>query len=111
MVEVPPSTVRFLGANFGVAGGGYLRHLPMWYTRAGIKRIHREHQPVNVYFHPWEIDPAQPRIGASWKSGLRHYRGLNTMELRLCRLLKENRFGPIVSYVRQWQQQRAVTAG
>jgi polysaccharide deacetylase family protein (PEP-CTERM system associated) len=106
IVEVPPSTVRVFGTNLGVAGGGYLRHLPMWYTRYGMRRIHRERRPVNVYFHPWEVDPAQPRIRASWKSALRHYRGLHKTEPRLRRLLEENRFGRIIDYVHQWQQRK-----
>jgi hypothetical protein len=75
-----------------------------------MEQIHRERHPVNVYFHPWEIDPAQPRISASRKSALRHYRGLEKMELRLRRLLEQNRFWRIIDYVRQWQQQRAASA-
>jgi hypothetical protein len=104
MVEVPPSTVRLFGTNLGVAGGGYLRHLPMWYTRYGMQRLHREGQPANVYFHPWEIDPEQPRISASWKSSLRHYRGLERTEPRLRRLLEGNRFGRMIDHVHQWRQ-------
>jgi polysaccharide deacetylase family protein (PEP-CTERM system associated) len=110
IVEVPPSTVRLFGSNLGVAGGGYLRHLPMWYTQAGMSQIHREKRPVNVYFHPWEIDPAQPRINASRKSALRHYRALDKMEPRLRRLLEQNRFGRMIDYVRQWQQGKAAAA-
>lgn len=110
IVEVPPSTVRIFGTNLGVAGGGYLRHLPMWYTKYGMRRLHREHQPANVYFHPWEIDPEQPRIGAGWKSSLRHYRGLEKTEPRLRRLLAGNRFGRMIDHVREWRQRQAQPA-
>lgn len=105
MTEVPPSTVRIAGTNLGVAGGGYLRHLPFVYTQWGMRRLHEERQPANVYFHPWEIDPEQPRIQAAWKSRLRHYRGLNKMEPRLRKLLAKRRFERIVDYVRRFVAQ------
>lgn len=105
MIEVPPSTVRILGTNLGVAGGGYLRHLPFAYTRWGMRRLRQERQPANVYFHPWEIDPEQPRLQAAWKSRLRHYRGLNKMEPRLRKLLAKRRFERIVDYVRRFAAQ------
>ncbi|MGE5323721.1 MAG: XrtA system polysaccharide deacetylase [Actinomycetota bacterium] len=102
IMEIPPSTVSIFGTNLGVAGGGYLRHLPFSYTRWGMRRLHQEQQPANVYFHPWEIDPEQPRIQAGWKSRLRHYRGLRKTEPRLRKLLTSGRFEPIVDYVRRF---------
>lgn len=103
IVEVPPSTIRVFGTNLGVAGGGYLRHLPMFYTRWGMHKLTKQQQPANVYFHPWEIDPEQPRLHGSWKSRLRHYRGLEKMEPRLRGLLASRRFERIVDYVRRFQ--------
>jgi len=102
IIEIPPSTVRVLGTNLGVAGGGYLRHLPFAYTRWGMRRLRQEQQPANVYFHPWEIDPDQPRIQAAWKSQLRHYRGLKKTEPRLRKLLANRRFERIIDYVRRF---------
>lgn len=103
IVEIPPSTVRVLGTNLGVAGGGYLRHLPMPYTRWGMYKLRKEQQPANVYFHPWEIDPEQPHLQGSLKSRLRHYRGLDKMEPRLRRLLASVRFERMMDYVRRFQ--------
>src|SRR5262249_2281968 len=72
--EFPPSTIRCLSNNWGVAGGGYLRLLPYWLTRWALRRINElERQPAVVYFHPWEIDRDQPRIRAGWRSRFRHY--------------------------------------
>lgn len=93
LFEIPPSTVRIWSWNLPVAGGGYLRILPMWYTRWALRRMQKtEARPLTVYFHPWEIDPAQPRLPGSWKSRLRHYRNLGSMESRLCELLDRYRF-------------------
>ena len=93
LFEFPPSTVRLLGNNVGGVGGGYLRILPYWWTRWAMKRINRkEKQPAMVYFHPWEIDPGQPRIRAPLRSRLRHYTNLAVMESKLNRLLQEFKF-------------------
>jgi polysaccharide deacetylase family protein (PEP-CTERM system associated) len=100
--EIPLPTVRMLGLNFPVAGGGYLRILPMRYTKWALRRIRRrEHQPAVVYFHPWEIDPEQPRLRGRWKSVVRHYFNLKEMEPRLAALLSQRRFVPLGEYLRR----------
>ncbi len=94
--EIPASTVRFLGRNWPVAGGGYFRLLPYWVTRGAIARLNRrEGVPAMVYLHPWELDPAQPRLPAGWRTRLRHYTNLHVTEARLRRLLQEFRFASI----------------
>ena len=96
IVELPLSTARMLGINIPVAGGGYLRLLPYALTHLGIRRInHKEQQPAIIYFHPWEIDPEQPRIQAGWKSRFRHYTNLSRMEAKLRKLLSSFAFAPI----------------
>jgi polysaccharide deacetylase family protein (PEP-CTERM system associated) len=98
LVEAPPSTVRWMGQNFPVAGGGYFRHLPAEWTRWGISRINRaEGCPAVFYLHPWEIDPEQPRIPTRLLTRLRHYRNLHKTEARLRRLLRDFSFGPLLS--------------
>jgi len=93
--EFPLSTVRCFGMNLPLAGGGYLRLLPYAYTSWGIRRLNRKGRPVVVYTHPWEIDPAQPRLPVSWLIRLRHYTNLGGMERRLKKLLREFRFAPL----------------
>ena len=94
--EFPPSTLRIGNHNIGVAGGGYLRFAPYGLTRSAIRRINtKERQPAMVYFHPWEIDPGQPRIPAPVRSRIRHYTNLRGMEKKIARLLKDFRFTTI----------------
>jgi len=96
IVEIPPSTVRLLGHNWPVAGGGYLRLLPYWVTRYAIHRLNRrEAAPAMVYVHPWELDPAQPRLPARWGARFRQYSNLRATERRLRQLLREFQFAPI----------------
>lgn len=95
--ELPGSTVRCLSQNLPIGGGGYFRILPYAWTRFGIRRVNTvEQRPVVFYLHPWEIDPAQPRIDAPAVSRFRHYYNLGATESRLKRLLSEFRFGPAI---------------
>jgi polysaccharide deacetylase family protein (PEP-CTERM system associated) len=101
LVEVPPSTVRLGGVNLPIAGGGYFRLLPFWWTRWGVARVNAvERRPVIFYLHPWEVDPDQPRLQASALSRLRHYRNLHKTEPRLRALCREFRFAPIAELLR-----------
>lgn len=77
-----------------IAGGGYLRLLPVALIKWGIDRVNRvEGKPCVLYLHPWEIDPDQPRIQAGWKSRFRHYNNLARTEDKLRYLLKGVRYG------------------
>ncbi|MFN8060109.1 MAG: XrtA system polysaccharide deacetylase [Vicinamibacterales bacterium] len=111
LVEVPPSTVRLGGTNLPIAGGGYFRLLPYAWTRWGIGRVNRlERRPAIFYLHPWEIDPAQPRLPASALSRFRHYRHLDKTEGRLVRLLRDFRFGRIADVLGRDPALRGATA-
>jgi polysaccharide deacetylase family protein (PEP-CTERM system associated) len=91
VMEIPMTTVRLLGRNWPCSGGGYFRLLPTILYRIGLNRVNRhDHQPGIFYFHPWEIDPSQPRIpNAGWKSRLRHYTNLSRMGPDLDQLLRD----------------------
>jgi polysaccharide deacetylase family protein (PEP-CTERM system associated) len=96
IVEFPMSTAPMFGARIPVSGGGYFRLLPYWLTRAGLAKLNTKLQrPFIFYLHPWEVDPDQPRVQASWKSTLRHYTNLDRCEARLRRLVREFRFGRV----------------
>jgi hypothetical protein len=99
--------------NVPFAGGGYLRQVPMALTRWAIKTVHRrEKQPVIIYFHPWELDPDQPRLPGNWKSRFRHYRGLNQTAGRLTEILSSGSFQPLIELLRaQEKRQSKSTVG
>ena len=89
--EIPMTTVRLMERNLPCSGGGYFRLLPYWLFRRGIARVNQtENNPGIFYLHPWEIDPAQPRIeNASRLSKFRHYNNLSRTKDRLDRLLRD----------------------
>nr|WP_225879094.1 XrtA system polysaccharide deacetylase [Zeimonas arvi] len=94
IVEIPPSSLRMLGRNLPASGGGYFRLLPYSVSRWSLRRINRlDGQPAIFYFHPWEVDPEQPRVAhAGAKSKFRHYLNLHRTEQRLARLLNDFRW-------------------
>jgi len=91
IIEIPVPTVRKDESNTGIGGGGYFRLYPYWLSKRRIDNyLNTEQQPYSFYFHPWEIDPEQPRVaGASIKSKLRHYLNLSRMEGKVERLLED----------------------
>jgi hypothetical protein len=80
-----------LRTNLPAGGGGYFRLLPYPVSHWMIERVNRvERQPAVFYFHPWEIDPGQPRVaGATLRTRFRHYVNLQRTEQRLQRLLRD----------------------
>jgi len=103
--ELPPSTIRIGKTIVPFGGGGYLRLLPMSFTRWAIETTHqRERQPVIVYFHPWELDPEQPRLKGSWKSRFRHYNGLDRTVERLRQILSIGQFQPLIEMVHKLER-------
>jgi polysaccharide deacetylase family protein (PEP-CTERM system associated) len=108
LFEVPGSTTTLGPLNLPVAGGGYFRILPYWWTRWGIDRVNRlEKRGAVFYLHPWEIDPEQPRLAAGRLSSFRHYRNLERTEARLRALLNDFRFGTVDSLVDEARRHRA----
>ncbi|MBB4097188.1 XrtA system polysaccharide deacetylase [Sphingomonas kyeonggiensis] len=90
--ELPVTIARVLGRSF-VTGGGYFRLLPSMITDRAIRRANAEDRPAIFYFHPWEIDPGQPRVpNTSLKSRLRHYSRLEAMAGKLAKLVREHRW-------------------
>jgi polysaccharide deacetylase family protein (PEP-CTERM system associated) len=95
LVEVPLTTVDVLGMRLPAAGGAYIRHFPYALIREAFRDCERSGIPGVFFIHPWELDPDQPRIDASWLTRVRHYRNLDRTSIRIERLLKEFRFEAI----------------
>lgn len=97
ILEIPMSSVTAFGRNWPCSGGGWFRLLPLAYSRWAARRINeRDGMPAMFYFHPWELDPDQPRVGGlPLKSRFRHYVNLTRFESRLERLLDEFRWARV----------------
>ncbi|CAH1385697.1 Polysaccharide deacetylase [Candidatus Nitrotoga sp. M5] len=95
MLELPPTTAVFMGRNLPAAGGGYFRLLPYQASRWLIRRVNQQDEkPCIFYFHPWELDPDQPRQNnISTKTRFRHYINLKRMASRLQSLLRDFNWG------------------
>ena len=95
MLEIPATTLRMGGRNFPSSGGGYFRLLPYAVSRWMLRQVNaRDGQPAIFYFHPWEIDAAQPRVaGIDAKTRFRHYLNIDRMPGRLDKLLGDFAWG------------------
>jgi polysaccharide deacetylase family protein (PEP-CTERM system associated) len=95
ILEIPVTTIKLAGRNFPCGGGGYFRLLPYSLSRWALHHVNKLDSLSGVfYFHPWEIDPEQPRIkGLSYKTRFRHYVNLNRMERKINQLLTDFTWG------------------
>lgn len=95
LIELPVTTVELAGHRMAAGGGGFFRLLPYSFSNWAISRVNRQDgRPAVFYFHPWEIDPGQPRVEqAPLKSRLRHYSNLSAMEGKLLKLLRSRSWG------------------
>lgn len=91
ILEIPITTIRIGNKNLPCGGGGFFRLYPYSVSRWALRKVnHDEGQSGMFYFHPWEIDPDQPRQqGVSLKTRFRHYLNLNRMECRLQALMRD----------------------
>jgi polysaccharide deacetylase family protein (PEP-CTERM system associated) len=99
ILEVPVAVAQISKTRVAPVGGGaYLRLLPYRYTAAGIRRIN-DHDgfPACIYFHPWELDPDQPRLISSTLARLRTYTGLQGMANKLDCMLKDFQFSSLAA--------------
>ena len=96
LIELPVTTARFAGRTLAAGGGGFFRLLPYGFSRWAIQQVNGRGHPGIIYFHPWEIDPDQPRVeNAPLKSKLRHYTNLSVMAAKLKRLLGDFEWGRV----------------
>jgi len=97
LFELPATTVQLFGCNLPAGGGGYFRLLPYRLSRWFMYRVnHTDRQPCIFYFHPWEIDPGQPRQShLCLKTRFRHYINLSRTEARIRALLHDFQWGRI----------------
>ena len=97
LLELPVTTARLGGRTIAAGGGGFFRLLPYKFSSWAIGQVNSHDQrPAIFYFHPWEIDPDQPRVEqAPLRSKVRHYSRLSAMEGKLEKLLGDFQWGRV----------------
>ena len=100
LLEFPLTVAKIGSLTIPMAGGGYFRLYPYWFTRYFLTRVNRRvSQPFIFYLHPWEIDPGQPKVEASILSTFRHYNNIEVCEKRLLRLLGDFNFTTVENVI------------
>lgn len=112
ITEFPLTSANFMGRRLPVAGGGYFRIYPYFFTKLMLARAAQEvNQPFIFYLHPWEVDPGQPRVpGASKLSRFRHYTNLKRCMPRLSQLLDDFSFTTVESVIRDYKAHQPLTS-
>jgi polysaccharide deacetylase family protein (PEP-CTERM system associated) len=95
LMEIPLTVAQLASLRVPCAGGAYLRLLPFTLMQGLLRSVRRQGRLLNVYMHPWEFDPDQPRVAISLQKRLRHYHNLHRTEDRFRRLLSEFHFTSI----------------
>jgi polysaccharide deacetylase family protein (PEP-CTERM system associated) len=107
-LELPVTTAKLGGRTLAAGGGGFFRLLPYQFSRWAVRQVNAEAQSAIIYFHPWEIDPSQPRVAnAPLRSKLRHYTNLRVMAPKLERLMGDFAWGRVDEIVRDMQAGKA----
>lgn len=109
ILEIPPLTLRVLGMNMPVGGGGYLRLLPSHVLAHAIRKAQWQNQPGMIYLHPWEFDPGQAILPMSRVSRFRHRVNLARTSAKLTRLLSRFDFGSVESCLESLRAAPATT--
>ncbi len=95
LLEVPVTVAQF-GTRRVATGGGFFRLLPAALMDFAVRQVNAADHPAMFYFHPWEIDPAQPRVAtAPLRSKIRHYSRLGAMAGKLRGLLGRHDWGRV----------------
>ena len=96
LIELPVTTAKFAGRTLAAGGGGFFRLLPYGFSRWAFKQVNSAGEPGIFYFHPWEIDPGQPRVpDAPLRSKIRHYTNLDVMASKLNRIMVAFEWGRV----------------
>ncbi len=96
LIELPVTTAKFAGRTLAAGGGGFFRLLPYQFSRWAVSQVNAQDKSAIIYFHPWEIDPGQPRVAnAPLKSKLRHYPNLSVMADKMRRLIGDFEWGRV----------------
>ncbi|NQZ46496.1 MAG: DUF3473 domain-containing protein [Erythrobacter sp.] len=113
LIEIPVTTAMVGARRVAAGGGGFFRVLPYSFSRWAIGQVNRrDERPAVFYFHPWEIDPQQPRVAkASIRSKLRHYTNLDRMAGKLGTLVSDFHWGRMDELARQERHKAAFWPG
>jgi len=107
LFELPATTFRAFGKNVPVAGGGYFRHSPYWYSKKLIKTLNKAGQPAVFYIHPWEIDTDLPRVdGLSPTQRFRTYGSTGILRHKIERLLNDFSFTTASDYMELFKKKK-----
>lgn len=107
LIELPASTINILGKNIPVAGGGYFRHSPYWYTKAVVKNLNKKGIPSIFYIHPWEVSENLPKLeGLTLLQKFRTYSSNAILKYKMKRLMEDFHFTSVAEHLGLYRKNR-----
>jgi polysaccharide deacetylase family protein (PEP-CTERM system associated) len=101
LIEFPMATIELLGKRIPFGGGGYFRLYPLLLTKIFLSKLNKQGHPAIFYIHPYEVGPVIPKISPmSYYRKFRHYYHCKKGHVRLRKLLKAVKFGPVIDVLR-----------
>ena len=102
ILEIPVSTLPLPRFNLPLGGGAYLRIYPYWFLRQCLKHLESRREKINLYIHPWELDPLHPVIPLPFRVSATHYVNLRSTQSKLESLFLDFKFAPYQEVYREW---------
>jgi hypothetical protein len=93
---------KFLGKTIPVAGGFYLRTLPLRIIKNAIKSYQHQKIPISLYVHSWELTPEYfPKIKLPAKNQFITFHKIEKTFLKMNKLLEEFEFTSFNTYYKK----------
>lgn len=107
LIELPASTINLLGKNIPVAGGGYFRHSPYWYTKSVVNNLNKKGIPSIFYIHPWEVSESLPKLeGLSLLQKFRTYSSNAILKFKMRKLMEDFSFTTMADHLGLYRKNR-----
>jgi len=100
LIEFPLMVTKFLGKTIPVAGGFYLRALPLKIIKNAIKSYEKKEIPTSLYIHSWELTPEYiPKIKLPIRNKLITFYKIKSSYNKMNNILNEFKFETFKSHI------------
>jgi len=102
LLEFPLIVGKFLGKTFPVAGGFYLRSLPLKTSISAIQNYEKNNLPSTIYVHSWELTPEfLPKISLPPKEKFITFHNIKTSYTKLEKILNSFNFSSFENHLKK----------
>jgi len=101
LIEFPLSIGKFFGKTYPMAGGFYLRFLPLQTSLKAIRNYENQEIPATIYVHSWELTPEYfPKIKLPLKEKFVTFHNIKNTYSRLEKILSTYKFSSFDNFLK-----------